>query len=103
MEKHQILEIVDFDNARPVTKILHNSNTLRLALFCLQAGQTIAPHTSPSQVAFYTIQGQGEITVGKERIPAKTGSLITASPQEPHGLRAHEPMVVLAAIAPAPD
>ena len=104
MEMHSLLALAEFDAKRPVTKMLHSSDPLRLVLFCLEAGQTVPAHSSPSTVAFYTLSGEGQVLVGDKKVAAEAGSLVMIQPNEPHGLSAGRGrLVVLAAIAPAPQ
>lgn len=102
MDLQRLHDLMEFDPQRPVSKVVHNSEQMRLVLFCLEAGQTIPAHTSPSAVAFLTLSGRGQVLIGRERAQVEDGCLVVAPPQEPHGLVAQERLAVLAAIAPSP-
>ena len=102
-ENYSIGSLADFDPQRPVSKILHDSAHMRVVLFCLDSGQSIPAHTSPSTVTFYTLSGKGEVLVGKESVHTEAGHLTVAPPDEPHGLTARQRMTVIAPIAPRPE
>lgn len=91
-----------FSSERYVTKIIHDSEKMRAVLFCLEPGQKVEPHTSPSEVVMFVARGAGRMTVGSETTPVKEGSLAVCPPHEPHGFEAEGRMVVLAAIIPRP-
>ncbi len=103
VETHSIAPLAEFDPKRPVSKIVHNSAHLRVVLFCLDSGQSIPAHTSPSTVTFHTLAGKGEVLVGNEVVPVEAGQLTVAPPNVPHGLTARQRLTVLATIAPSPE
>lgn len=53
----------------------------------LSAGQTIPKHTSPMDVAFYVLQGQGEIQIGDESVVVESDTLVESPANSPHLLR----------------
>lgn len=97
-----VSEFKEFDPERYISKLLHDSERIRVVLFCLEPGQEVAAHTSSSEVVFYVLEGNGRIMIGEEEVEAKAGSLITCPPQISHGLRAEDRLVVLAYISPRP-
>lgn len=97
-----VSEFKEFDPQRYISKLLHDSERVRVVLFCLESGQEVSPHTSSSEVVFYVLEGSGRVMVGEEEMEANAGSLISCPPQVPHGLRAENRLVVLAHISPRP-
>ncbi len=85
-----------------MSKLLHDSENSRVVLFCLEPGQVLSPHTTPSEVVFLVTDGTGTIIVGEEEIEVNAGMLVVCPPQIPHGLKAGSRFVVLAVIAPRP-
>lgn len=94
----------EFDSRRVVSKLVHDSERCRVALFCLEPGQQIPPHVTTSEVVFYGVEGKGTILVGKDEVGLEAGSLVVCPPQEPHGIKAaQQRATVLAIIAPRPQ
>ena len=102
MQTELIAKLKEFDDKRFVSKLIFDSERMRVVLFCLKAGQELSPHSAPSEVLFYCVEGSGKAIVGKDNIPLSPGSLVDCSPQIAHGLKADKDLVVLAVIAPRP-
>ncbi len=98
-----LLALVEFSADRPRVQLVHDSENLRLVLFCLQAGQEVPPHTSASEVLLQALRGDGRCSVGEAETPLSEGGLIACPPNQPHGLKADTDLVVLAVIAPRPE
>lgn len=96
------LKEAEFSQARPVSKLLYDSDAMRVVVFGLLAGQEIPPHTAPSRVVLHIVQGKGAFITGHGEQPAHAGAFVITEPEEPHGLKASEKTVMLAVIAPRP-
>lgn len=93
---------VEFSKAKYVSKLLYDSEAIRLVLFCLEAGQEVPAHTSDSRVVMSVIEGEGSFIVGDKTPDVRAGYIAVCEPNEEHGMKARTKMVILAAIAPAP-
>lgn len=91
-----------FSAERPVSKLLYDSEAMRVVVFGLSAGQEIPPHTAPSRVVLHVVQGKGAFLTGSGEQPAENGAFVVTEPEEPHGFKAAEKTVLLAVIAPRP-
>jgi quercetin dioxygenase-like cupin family protein len=96
------LQEAEFSPDRPVSKLLYDSEGLRIVVFGLVAGQEIPPHATPSRVVLHVVQGKGAFLTGSGERPAHAGAFVVTEPNEPHGLKATEKTVLLAVIAPRP-
>jgi len=96
------LKEVEFSPDRPVSKLLYDSDAMRVVVFGLLPGQEIPPHTAPSRVVLHMVEGKGAFLAGSGEQPANAGALLITEPNEPHGLKAVEKTVLLAVIAPRP-
>jgi quercetin dioxygenase-like cupin family protein len=96
------LKEAEFSRERPVSKLLYDSDAMRVVVFGLEAGQEIPPHTAPSHVVLHIIQGKGVFLTGRGEQPAQAGDFVITEPDEPHGLKAAEKTVMMAVIAPRP-
>lgn len=93
---------VEFSDKKYVSKLLYDSEDIRLVLFCLNAGQEVPAHTSDSRVVMTVVEGEGSFIVGDKTPAVKPGYIAVCEPNESHGMSAKTKMLVLAAIAPAP-
>ena len=93
---------------RPATAIVHDSPDVRLIVFRLAPGQSVAPHRSTSSVQLTVLDGAGILT-GESETGGTTDQVCTAGdvvvyvPNELHGMRAaDEELLLLATITPRP-
>jgi quercetin dioxygenase-like cupin family protein len=96
------LKEAEFSADRPVSKLLYDSDAMRVVVFGLMPGQEIPPHTAPSRVLLHIVRGKGAFITGSGERLARTGDFVVTEPEEPHGLKAAEKTVMLAVIAPRP-
>jgi len=96
------LKEAEFSPDRHVSKLLYDSDAMRVVVFGLLPGQEIPPHTAPSRVVLHMVQGKGSFLTGSGEQPAHAGAFVITEPNEPHGLKAAEKTVLLAVIAPRP-
>lgn len=89
------------DDAK-VSKLVFDSEQVRLALFCSEPGQGVEGCSSTSRVLFTILEGEGEFFDGKSRITAGPGEVVVFEPGGVHGYKATSRLVFLATIAPRP-
>ena len=102
MGEIDLKEHVEFSKEKYVSKLLFDSDKVRMVLFCLEKGQEVPPHTVKPQVAMLVISGKGSVTVGGKTYKVKSNSVAICESMESHGIKADEQMVVLASIIPRP-
>ena len=89
--------------ARPATALIHDSPDARVVLFRIEPGQQVAEHKSTSTVLLTVISGAGIVSGAEGDRDVRAGDIISYAPNEPHGMKAKEHALVLAAvIAPRP-
>ncbi len=101
MKVIKLNEKTEFIKDNVAKKLLHDSDEARFVLFCLEPGQEIEPHTSSSSVTIFVAEGSGK-WLGDSEIDFKKGDICFYEPEEPHGFRAEERSVLVAAITPSP-
>jgi quercetin dioxygenase-like cupin family protein len=92
---------------RPATAIVHDSAEVRLVVFRLAPGQSVAPHTNSSSVQLMVLEGAGVLTgapgAGPGELQCGRGDVVVYLPDELHGMRAgDEELLLLATITPRP-
>ena len=88
---------------RPATAIVHDSAESRLAVFRLEAGQSVAPHRSTSTVQLTVLEGRGVLSGESDEQPCGAGDVVVYAPRELHGMRATDgQLLLLATITPRP-
>ncbi|MCF6157792.1 MAG: cupin domain-containing protein [wastewater metagenome] len=102
MGKINLSEHIEFSKEKYVSKILFDSDAMRMVLFCLEKGQEVPPHTAQPQVVMLVISGKGSFLIGDKTYQVKPDSVAVCKSMEAHGIKADEQMVVLASIIPRP-
>jgi len=97
-----VLKEAEFLPDRFVSKLLYDSDAMRVVIFGLLPGQEIPPHTAPSRVVLHMVQGKGAFLTGSGEQAADAGAFVITEPNEPHGFNAAGKTVLLAVIAPRP-
>ena len=94
---------------RPATAIVHDSPDVRLIVFRLAPGQSVAPHRSTSSVQLMVLDGAGVLTGeaengGSAEQACSPGDVAVYLPNELHGMRAtgETDLLLLATITPRP-
>jgi quercetin dioxygenase-like cupin family protein len=87
----------------PDVKELYDSFRSKVVLFSLAEGQEIPPHVSSSEVIMLVMDGEGSFHSKNGETEVKAGTIAFCEPDEPHGMKAKEKMVVLAFIIPNPS
>lgn len=94
---------------RPATAIVHDSPDVRLIVFRLAPGQSVAPHRSSSSVQLTVLEGGGVLTGeseggGTADQACTVGDVFVYLPNELHGMRCagEDDLLLLATITPRP-
>lgn len=89
--------------SRPATAVLLDTPDVRLVVFRIQPGQSVAPHHSASTVLLTVLEGEGIVSGREGDRQCRAGDVIAYEPGETHGMRAvDEPFKLIATIAPRP-
>ena len=88
---------------RPAVAIAHEHDDARLVVFRIDPGQQVATHTSASSVFMTVVSGAGFVVGAEGERAIGPGAIAAFAPHEPHGMRAGEERLVIAAlITPRP-
>ena len=102
MKTFDLRELQAFSPAGPRSTLIADVPSARYALFCLEPGQAVPPHVSPSVVSLTVLEGEGAATGGSGETVLRPGTMLVFEPSEPHGFTARTRLVALAAITPRP-
>jgi quercetin dioxygenase-like cupin family protein len=83
---------------RPAVSVLHDNAEGRLVVFRLAPGQRVAEHTSTSSVFLTVVSGTGYVSGAEGEQPVCPGDIVAFESREPHGMRADQHELVLAAL-----
>ena len=78
-----------------LSRTLHNDDRLIVVIFGFSPGQELSAHTAPMPAVLQILQGEADLTLGDEKLEAKTGAFIHMAPNLKHGIVARTPLILL--------
>ncbi len=88
-------EAQDMKPDSTVSRTIYNDDHIKAVLFSFAAGQELTEHTASQPAILYFLKGETELTLGDDKVAAKTGTWIHMPPHLPHSLSAKDPVVML--------
>ena len=74
---------------------LYNDDAAKVILFGFAPGQELTAHTAPMPATLQFLQGEAELTLGKDRHEVRPGAFVYMQPQLTHGIVAKSPLLML--------
>jgi uncharacterized protein (DUF2249 family) len=90
MQKHNVQQLIEFDEAKFLPKVIVNQPGFRLVLLNLRAGQSVPEHSTSDRVAVYAIAGHITFYEGQTPAELRAGEMVALEGGAPHHLEAHE-------------
>ena len=78
-----------------LSQTIHQDSGLKAIVFHFSAGQELSEHQASVPAVLHFLNGEAEVTLGPERVAAKTGTWIHISAQLPHSIRTTTPVTML--------
>lgn len=102
MEILDLKKSIKFHKDRISREMLSDKPEMRIALMCLDPGQSLSPHKAPLRLMMYCVEGRGTFVVGEDKIEADAKTAILCDPMVEHGFSADkgERLVVMAVVTP---
>lgn len=82
--------LVTYQEGQVISRTLAQGKNLSLTLFAFDKGEEISSHSSQGDAMVYLLDGEAEITIGKETFHVKKGETIVMPAGIPHALLAKE-------------
>jgi quercetin dioxygenase-like cupin family protein len=86
----EMANLVEYQEGRVVSLTLVQNENLTLTLFAFAKGEGVSTHSAPGDAMVYILDGEASITVGDEKMIARTGQTLVMPSDIPHGLDAVE-------------
>jgi quercetin dioxygenase-like cupin family protein len=86
---------LDYVPGATVSRILTKSRAGSLTLFAFDAGQELSEHTAPFDAVVAVLDGEVELVIGGETVPARAGETVLMPANVPHSVRARTPFKML--------
>lgn len=78
-----------------ISRTVHDDDQLKIVVFGFDTGQELSEHTASMPAILHFVQGEVELTLGKNRHQASAGSWAHMAAHLPHSVRALSPTIML--------
>jgi propanol-preferring alcohol dehydrogenase len=82
------------------SQTLSRDGGVELVLFAFAAGEALSEHTSARPTIVHVLTGEGELTLGEDRHPARAGAWARMPARLPHSIVARTPLVMALYLLP---
>jgi len=83
-----VADVVQYAEGSIVSRTLVDTPQGTLTLFAFDAGQTLSEHTTPFAAYVMVLDGEAELTIGRQTVRAGAGRLVLMPANVPHAVRA---------------
>ena len=97
-----LVDLVDYESGRVVSRTFAQSDRLSLTLFAFDAGEEISMHTTSGDAMVHVLDGEGQITIGDKQFIVKANEVIVMPADIPHALFAEKQFKMLLIVVKRP-
>ncbi|MCX5873988.1 MAG: cupin domain-containing protein [Deltaproteobacteria bacterium] len=87
-EPLSLLDLVDYQEGRVVSRTFAQNSVMSLTLFAFDAGEGLSSHTAAGDAFVQILDGEAQITIGSKEVAAQTGQVVVMPANVPHSLHA---------------
>ena len=88
-------QLSDIPSDSILSRTIYSDSQVKTILFAFAAGQELSEHTSSQLASLYFVQGEADLTLGDDTLPAQTGTWVQMPPHLPHSIAAKTPLLML--------
>ncbi len=90
-----LADLVSYQEGSIVSRTLVKRNGGNLTLFAFAAGQALSEHSAPFDAVVQILDGQAELSIGGQKVPATAGQTVLMPANVPHAVQATAPFKML--------
>jgi len=84
----EVKALIEYSTDSVVSKTLIDTKAGTITLFSFDMGQGLSEHTAPYDAVVQIVDGEAEITIGRNPVHAPEGTMVVMPANVPHSLRA---------------
>ena len=100
-EPRELVELVDYQEGRVVSRTFAQTDTMSLTLFAFDKGEGLSTHTAAGDAFVQILDGAANITIGGKELVVNAGEVVAMPAQVPHALAAAERFKMLLVVIKA--
>ncbi len=78
-----------------ISRTLYSDQQLKTILFAFAPGQELSEHTSAKTAVLHFVEGEAELTLGRDSMAARAGTWVHMVPNLPHSITAKTRVLML--------
>lgn len=91
----QLADLVAYAPGSIVSRALVQKPVGSMTLFAFDAGQSLSEHTTPYDAFVQVLDGEVELVIGGQQVPARAGQTVMMPANVPHAVHARKPFKML--------
>ena len=101
-EPHVLVDLVDYEKGRIVSRTFAQNEGLTLTLFAFDEGEGLSTHAAPGDAMVQVLDGEVMLTIGGKEVVAKAGEVVVMPADVPHSVNATKPFKMLLTVVKKP-
>ena len=101
-EPHVLVDLVDYEKGRVVSRTFSQNEGLSLTLFAFDEGEGLSTHAAPGDAMVQVLDGEVMLTIGGKEAVAKAGEVVVMPADVPHSVNATKPFKMLLTVVKKP-
>lgn len=101
-EAHTLVDLVDYEKGRVVSRTFTQNEGLSLTLFAFDAGEGLSTHAASGDAMVQVLDGEVLLTIGGKEVAAKTGEIVVMPADIPHSVNAVKRFKMLLTVVKKP-
>lgn len=101
-EPHVLVDLVDYEEGRVISRTLAQNDALSLTLFAFDEGEGLSTHAAPGDAMVQVLDGEVMLNIGGKEIVAKAGEAVVMPADVPHSVNAVRPFKMLLTLVKRP-
>ncbi|HLE16049.1 MAG TPA: cupin domain-containing protein [Anaerolineales bacterium] len=78
-----------------ISRTIYSDEQVKAVLFGFAQGQELSEHTASQAALLYFVQGEAQLSLGREQQEARPGTWVRMAPGLTHSVQARTPLVML--------
>ncbi len=101
-EPHILVDLVDFEEGRVVSRTLAQNKGVSLTLFAFDAGEGLSTHSAPGDAMACILDGEAVINIDGKEIIAPKGGVVVMPADVPHSVTAKQRFKMILTVVKKP-
>ena len=102
-EPHALVDLVDYEKGRVVSRTFAQNEGLSLTLFAFDKGEGLSTHAASGDAIVQVLDGKVSLNIGGKEVLAKTGEIVVMPADVPHSVNALESFKMLLTVVKRPS